>query len=172
MAEILFTTGQASGFTHIKPQTMRRYIKDFGEFFSDGARIPKCGRRFTPQDMNRLRLIRHMFFERHKAEMVRTALLGKFENPNLETYDLEDVSRLVKESWEDIKAVSQAAKNAKTISIRAEESLMYQTKTLLGLWERIKKIEEKMYLMAAENAALRNPPKTEKPKKPKGFLSW
>ena len=95
MPETLFTTGQAAGATRLSAETIRRYVDQFNEYFSEKARIHVRGRRFTPADIKTLLTIRHLHYDRHPDDQIRQALAGEWTPPYQPAYDLEDVCRLV-----------------------------------------------------------------------------
>lgn len=59
-----YTTRQVSGMTGIPVVTMQRYIKTYPEGFSDRAKIPARGRRYTPRDIAIILLIRSLLKQR------------------------------------------------------------------------------------------------------------
>lgn len=77
------TTGKTSGLTGLSVQTIQRYVKRYPMGFSDGARKPNKGRRFTERDVKSLLLIYYLLNSKRKAE-IEKALSGEEEYPLFE----------------------------------------------------------------------------------------
>ena len=110
MALEAWTTGQTSGITHIPPQTLRRYVKDFQSYFSETARQPNKGRRFTRQDIDNLLLIRHLYNDNCSSEKITAALAGEWTPEAKPQYDNQDALTLfanVQEHASEIKALKR-----------------------------------------------------------------
>jgi hypothetical protein len=74
--ERVFTTGQISGISGLGRQCLYRYVKDFGEFFSDTARQHKQGRRWTGADLELVESIHALHSKRSTNPKIRELLQG------------------------------------------------------------------------------------------------
>lgn len=92
-------TGQVLGVLGLKYRTLYNYLRDFGEYFSEGARSPKKGKRWSPEDMTVIQTIRHLHSERRSQEEIKKALAEGYKTPLAGGYSPEDVNRLIESSW-------------------------------------------------------------------------
>lgn len=69
-----YSTGQVSGLLGIPPVTLQRYIREFKEYFSETARQPDRGRRYTSADLNHLVRIRQMHTKHSGHDQIAQAL--------------------------------------------------------------------------------------------------
>lgn len=120
MGKETFSHGQTSGITGIPPQTLRRYIHDYKEFFSESAQKPTKGRRFTPVDINNLLLIRHLYFERIAPDRIRAALRGEWQPAAIPQYNNQDALTLVKAAQERLEATGEYSKQARQAARQAQ----------------------------------------------------
>lgn len=95
MAIDLFTAGQTSGITQLPAQTIRRYVSDFSEYFSEGAKIPTKGRRYTKQDIKNLLLIRNLKSSHTKNEKIKAALQSNSQPVSEGNYDDMNALKIV-----------------------------------------------------------------------------
>lgn len=119
MSSELFSTGRTSGITAIPPQTLRRYVQDFKEFFSESAQKPTKGRRFTSQDINNLLLIRHLYFERTSPDRIRAALRGEWAPAAAPQYNNQDALLIVEAAQKRMEATKGYVKEAKQAAYQA-----------------------------------------------------
>ena len=59
-----YSSGIVVGMTNIPACTIQRYIRDFGSFFSETAKQPHRGRRYSTVDIRTLQMIRYLYYER------------------------------------------------------------------------------------------------------------
>lgn len=89
-----YTTGQASGITEIPIRTMQDYVQDFRECFSETARQPLKGRRFTDADIDALRTIREMREDRESDDDIRKVLTGEVQRRLAHKYEESKVRQM------------------------------------------------------------------------------
>ena len=68
------STTQVSALTNISMPTLKRYIKSYGRHFSETARQNKRGRRWTPEDVEKVILINRVSATKPGAEKVNALL--------------------------------------------------------------------------------------------------
>lgn len=90
-----YSTGFVSGLTGIPITTMQRYVRDYRPHFSDHARKPNRGRRFTSQDIHTLTTIRHLYQDKCKKDYIESVLSGEQSPPAVPRYDLDNVIECV-----------------------------------------------------------------------------
>lgn len=93
--EVKFKTGQLSGITRIGYTSLYRYVKDYREFFSQGVRRDKRGRRWSLDDLEIVQAIRYLSHERTGKEKIREMLKSGWRPVTNAAYDRETVARLV-----------------------------------------------------------------------------
>lgn len=113
MANDLWTTGQTSGLTQIPPQTLRRYVHDYRQFFSESAQRPTKGRRFTQQDIDYLLLIRHLYNNNFGPEKIESALKGEWVPPAKPQYNNLDALTLVENARQQMASAGDYARQAR-----------------------------------------------------------
>ena len=155
----LFTTGLVLGLTRLKLSTVQRYVKNFNEFFSDKARIPTRGRRFTGEDVKILLLIKHLYSLRESKAEIMKALNGEKELPAVAWFEFEDMFEIAtratkaasraEEILAEMKIHSKAMKFTNNRLLRDFTKIkrevvhvMYDTRRELKNWIRVYKIEE------------------------------
>ncbi len=89
-----YTTGQAAGFTRITVKTIQRYIREHPGFFSEKARQPKKGRRYTAQDIKNLLIIRQLSQARESQARIDDALAGRWTPESIPTMEIENVLQI------------------------------------------------------------------------------
>lgn len=85
----LFTTGQTEGLTGLSLQQIQRYVRTYPQGFTQEARKPKKGRRFTGADIKSLLLIRHLLHTRRK-QFIPQALSGEWTPPDSMVFEVVD----------------------------------------------------------------------------------
>lgn len=153
--ETTFTTGQASGITGIKLYSVQYYVKTYREYFSPGAAQPKQGRRFIPDDISKLLLIRRMYFEKCSTESIRAALSGQPKTTTQE-YTTLDVISLVEAARQyaeaarrDTKEAARQRQEAESILTSAEHVLkkinnMVYSGQAQDIMNRLEKLEKEI----------------------------
>lgn len=94
MKEKQFTTGQLSGITRISYISLYRYVRNYPEFFSDGVRRHRRGRRWNPSDLAMVQAIRYLLHERKSKAEVKQILRDGFKLQLDSTFTVEAFSRL------------------------------------------------------------------------------
>lgn len=92
-------TGQVLAVLGLKYRTLYNYLHDFGDYFSEGAKKPKKGKRWTSEDISTIQTIRHLHSERKGSEEIRQSLAEGFRSPLEGAYKPEDMNRLIQAAW-------------------------------------------------------------------------
>jgi len=96
MNNTLLSTGQVSGATEIPDSTMRRYIRELPEFFSDDAKRDTKGRRYTERDIDFMLAIRGYCNRGLSFEEIRKEFENKkFDPQRPSRRDVADAVRVV-----------------------------------------------------------------------------
>jgi DNA-binding transcriptional MerR regulator len=66
------STGQTSGLIGMSIQTIQRYVRKYAEHFTEHARQPKKGRRFSSKDIRSLLIIRSLMIAHNKRDIEAT----------------------------------------------------------------------------------------------------
>lgn len=90
-----FTTGQVSGIASVGHQSLRNYVKQFPEFFSDTAKQHKQGRRWSLDDVAMVRGIAALYHERTGTAKIRELLAGGWRLYDNEAWVKELQSKLI-----------------------------------------------------------------------------
>jgi DNA-binding transcriptional MerR regulator len=120
-----YTSGMVVGMTHIPAATIRRYVRDFKPYLSEEATKPHRGRRYTPQDIQTLLTIRHLYQERKSKAEIESALKGEWTPPALPRYDIEDATAIVAEARQYFLEARQNSRNAQSLVHKAKASTSY-----------------------------------------------
>lgn len=107
----LFTTGQVTGLLQISLSSLQLYIREYRDYLSPTASQQKQGRRYTPQDVECLMMIRNLRFRRADKATIEEALQGdhQVEEPS---YKLENMARILGEMQEVEARVTGQARQA------------------------------------------------------------
>ena len=155
----MFSVGRTSGITAIPYQTLWRYVKEFKEYFSVSAQ-KSTGKRFTPQDIDKLLLIRHLHYERVDPDRIKAALRGEWVPVAKPQYNTQDALQIVQAAQERFEAIGehvkqarQAASEARRIVATADQVLkrfswvMENREQMANYQEQIKALEARLAAM-------------------------
>jgi DNA-binding transcriptional MerR regulator len=148
-----FTTGQMSGLTGIGRQSLYRYVKIYGEFFSETARQHKQGRRWTHDDILVASAIRALHHEKLGEKNIREKLKSGWKLSDNEAWSKELQSRLIDtvlEAYahaEEISRQAIAAINDLELKTQVAE---YNNKTFAELWIGFKDLQEEYRILELE----------------------
>ncbi len=135
MAFELFTAGEIRGITRLPAQTIRRYVNDFSEFFSEPARIPTKGRRFNGQDIKTLLIIRNMKSTHAGNDKILATLQDKNQLANTARFEELNAVKILSAAREDLKQARQEITAFQTV--RGMEYLAArETKHLVNKFEK------------------------------------
>jgi hypothetical protein len=95
----LLPTGHVLAVLQVSYRTLYNYLHDYPEAFSESARAPKKGKRFTSDDVAKIQTIRHLHSERKGHEEIAKALSSGYVAPLEGHYSPEDANRLIEASW-------------------------------------------------------------------------
>ena len=107
MPENLFTRSEVIAMTRLSGAKIARYVRQYRHHFTPRAGQPKRGRRYTPQDVQKLLLIRHLKAERKDREVIEAALQDDLLPLYVARYEIDDVTLLIakaREYMQDVKA--------------------------------------------------------------------
>jgi DNA-binding transcriptional MerR regulator len=136
-----FTAGQTAGITRIAPQSIRRYVLQFPEYFSAEARKPNKGRRYNQQDIKTLLAIRNLKTGHHGEAKIKAALQGELSN--LPDFDQLDAIKLVEAAQRVIGRANDLVWEAKTKN-RQAYSTIDDAKYLTKRFERSLEMREQV----------------------------
>lgn len=95
-----FTAGRASGATDIPLVTMRRYVNEFSEHFSESARISSRGRRYSDKDIELLLKIRLLYGRGLNQREVAKVLDGNWDPEGMTQREIGQAALLIKNAAE------------------------------------------------------------------------
>ena len=95
MMDKTYSTAHVSGMTGIPIRTIQDYVKDFRDRFSETARQPSKGRRFTDADIKILHTIRRARHERIPDDDIRKIISGEIDLPLAQEYNEDDIKQMV-----------------------------------------------------------------------------
>lgn len=136
-------TGQVMAVLGLSYRTIYNYLRDYGDSFSESARSPKKGKRWTPGDLAALQTIRHLHSERCSREVINQALADGYIAPLEGQYKPEDINRLIEASWlmlQDAQNILAETKKQFTRCEFCEWDLRYHIQN--GFYETIFRYEE------------------------------
>lgn len=136
-----YSSGNVVGMTGISACTIRRYIRDFRQFFSESAQQPHRGRRYTADDQRKLLSIRHLYSERKSRDKIMSALEGKWTPPSMPRYDIEDTTKIIACAHEMLRETKKYSDKAEAQVHRATYATSYLYKTIDRLEKRISILE-------------------------------
>ncbi len=138
-----FTPGVVVGMTRIPDTTLRRYIRDYRPFFSELASYPHRGRRYTPQDVQTVLLIRRLYQDGYNRDAIIDALQGGWIPPGLPSTDTEAASLIYAQAVELLTAANRQARRAETLASHAESIMNSLPPRIKRAEARIHKLERK-----------------------------
>jgi DNA-binding transcriptional MerR regulator len=139
-----FSSGVVVGMTHIPADTIRRYVRDFRPYFSESARQPNRGRRYTSQDVQSLLTIRHLYHERKPKPQIEAALTGNWTPPALPRYDIEDATAIVAQAREHMEETTKQARKVERMTQSIVSDRSYLFKQIRQLQDEIKRLQEEI----------------------------
>ena len=92
-------TGHVLAIMGLKYRTLYNYLRDYGEYFSEGAKSPKKGKRWTSEDLIVIQTVRHLHNERLGSKAIKQQLSEGYKTPLGSGYKPEDINRLIEASW-------------------------------------------------------------------------
>lgn len=123
MIEIQYSTGQASGITRIPIRTMQDYVKSFREFFSEEARQPSKGRRFTDPDIDKLLTIQRLRAERFPDEDIRKVLAGEVPLKLAHQYNEAEIKKMAANALENYESAVETFETCQKMIVEVRSSL-------------------------------------------------
>lgn len=147
----LYTTSQISGLTRLPIKTIQRYIKNFPDAFSEMARKPRKGRRYTTQDADNLLTIRRMSQNHAKEYQIDLALKGALESPALPMVETENLLHIAEGARQAMIEAENSARRANESDLSIAVKLKYyddhyfENRRMQRILEaRMKRFEERL----------------------------
>lgn len=137
-----YTSGIVVGMTNIPACTIQRYVRDFGSFFSETAQQKHRGRRYLPDDVRTILMIRHLYNERTPKQKIIAALSGEWSPPAMPRYDIDDASKIIAGARDILLETKKYSKRADAQVSRATYATSYLYEIHKRLEKRISKIED------------------------------
>lgn len=100
MARTFLTAGQASGATDVPLGTLRRYVASFSDHFSDSARIPNRGRRFSDKDIELVLKVRRLYNRGLNEAEVAKVLVDGWKPDEMTQREVADAVRVTNQANE------------------------------------------------------------------------
>ncbi|MDL1911837.1 MerR family transcriptional regulator [Chloroflexi bacterium CFX6] len=121
------------GMTGIPMRTIQAYIHDFREFFSEEARKPSKGRRFTDADIDKLQTIQRLRADRVPVEEIRKVLSGEVTLKLAHQFSETEVKNFAANALEYFENANDALRKANQVirEARAEIEQLQKEKELL-----------------------------------------
>lgn len=176
MQEKPLSSGQVSGLLGLNPQTVRNYIRQFNEFFSDPARISSPGRRFSREDINRLLLIRHLYHDGKKADEIRAALHGDWTPPEVDHYNNMDALALLEAARKESEQAKQHNNQARQWARQAQstvesaEHILHRFKKVIERKQETDQLLDRLEALETRLKTLEEGLTEKQPRR--GFLGW
>jgi hypothetical protein len=76
------TTGQLVGATWLDQSTVYRYLSEFGDYFSDTAKRPGRGKRWTQQDLQTVQALRSLHHAHQGRDVIIECLKNNWRPPD------------------------------------------------------------------------------------------
>lgn len=118
------TTGNLCGFLSISPSSVYQYVYNFPQFFSDGAKQHKRGRRWSLSDIEIIQSIRHLRMERAGTKRITEVLASGWRSESKPAVERELVGHLIEVTEILLDQVTEDRKALKS----ARDSLQYVVK--------------------------------------------
>lgn len=146
MTEKELTTGETSGITGIPIKTIQHYIKSYPEGFSETARQPNRGRRYSLRDIKTLLIIRNMRSHREPPDKIREAITGE------QTESIADVAEAITIASAAVRAFDEAGNYAE----EARRELYYVKAMLNGVVQKNRELTEAVISLEQDVKSLKN----------------
>lgn len=170
-----YTTGQVMGITRTSPATLYRYTQAFPEFFSEQARRPRRGKRWTAQDVNLIYTIRQLYFSRFSRRAIREIIT---QNPAQlpAPIALEQMGELAGKAMQISEQSSQNLKRAQSLASIAEQRSQNVLLKLDRIQSEQKKLHQEMTNIQREMLKIKwmieQPGKPPSPKRRRANSVW
>jgi hypothetical protein len=130
-----FTTGQVSGICILSHMALYRYVKAFGEFFSEGVRDKHTrGRRWSLADIETIKSIQALFHDRTGPDGIRTLLRSGWRLGSSAAYSREALAGLA----EVVQVFEAEAKAARHEAREVIEQTKFNLKRMLEDNEKLR----------------------------------
>lgn len=172
-----YHTRTVEGMTRIPMRTIQAYVREFRDYFSESARKPSKGRRFTPADVDILQTIKRLRAERVPDEEIRKVLTGEVPLKLAHQFDEAQIKDFAANALEYFEDASHTLAKADHLikDARAQIAELNNEKKLLqadyrALRDRVDRFKEWQIFVMKEIPEL-NPYDESKEKPGKGFVN-
>jgi hypothetical protein len=129
----LLTSGQASGLTQVSYMRLYHYVRDFPEYFSEGAKKHTRGRRWTPADIEIVLTIKALYINRLGKEVITQKLAEGWRLPSEGYLTREAIDSL----YEATMTLYDMAENIMTAAKKLNYEVAISTKPIKEDHDRI-----------------------------------
>jgi DNA-binding transcriptional MerR regulator len=129
-----YNTSQVSGMTGIHVRTMQDYVQSFRENFSEAARQPSKGRRFTDADIKTLLTIKRARSQRISDEDIKKIFSGEIVLPLAQEYNDDDIKQIALNAIESFKRAELLTENCEAMIVNMQKSSS-------TLWNKVRQLE-------------------------------
>jgi len=140
MMDKTYSTAQVDGMTSIPTRTMQGYVKDFRDCFSETARQPSKGRRFTDADIKTLLTIKRARSQRITDDDIRKIISGEINYPLAQEYKDDDIKQMAVSASENLK-------RAMLINDYSEEMIAHAKASMTTMQNEIQKMQEEFNVL-------------------------
>lgn len=173
----VYQTRTVEGMTRIPIRTIQDYVRDFRDHFSETARKPSKGRRFTAADVDILQTIQRLRSDRVQDAEIRKVLTGETPLKLAHQFDEAQIKDFAANALEYFEDASHALAKADQLlkDARAQIAELNNEKKLLqadyrALRDRVDRFKEWQIFVMKEIPEL-NPYDESKEKPGKGFVN-
>ena len=115
------TTAQVSSFLRVGTDSLYKYVRNFPEFFSPGARKHTAGRKWTPEDLEMCWTIRTLYAQRTGTPEIRRLLEGGWKLQNVQIWTKQLMALLLEQSLDSQDKMQKAAQEVVTLKRLIQE---------------------------------------------------
>jgi hypothetical protein len=147
------TSGQVAGLTQISPMRLYHYVRDFPEFFSEGAKIHKRGRRWSPEDIELVLSIKSLYHDRTGKENIRQLIAQGWRMEKSSFYGREALNALLETAEVYYANAAEVNKTAKALTWETQAMLKtarHDHEAVIKMRAELSELEAKFYNLLQE----------------------
>ncbi len=118
-----YQTRTVEGMTRIPIRTIQDYVREFRDYFSETARQPSKGRRFTDGDIDKLQTIQRLRADRVRDEEIRKVLSGEVTLKLAHQFNENEVKDFAARALEYFENANDTLRRAKQLVRNANAQL-------------------------------------------------
>ena len=115
------TTAQISAIIRVSFDSLYVYVRNFPEFFSEGAKKHTVGRMWNQDDLEMVQSIRCLYHEKTGTENIRALLQSGWRLQNVQIWTKELISLLLEQTLKAQEEANESAQEVITIKQVLEE---------------------------------------------------